>query len=62
MQNLVWESAGCGIDTPRNVSCDQGMVPTYAVVAESELDVSTAVKFARNHNITLVVKNTGHDL
>lgn len=61
MQSLVWESAECGIDTPRNVSCDQGMVPTYAVAAESEGDVSAAVKFAKKHKIKLVVKNTGHD-
>lgn len=61
MQGLAWESAGRGIDTPRNVSCDQGMVPTYAVAAESESDVSAAVKFAKKHRIKLVVKNTGHD-
>src|SRR4051812_17994127 len=43
MQSLDWESAGCGIDTLRNVSCEQGMVPTYAVAAENETDVSAAV-------------------
>jgi FAD/FMN-containing dehydrogenase len=61
MQSLVWESTACGIDTPRNVSCEQGMVPTYAVVAENEADVSKAIKFAKKHDIKLVVKNTGHD-
>lgn len=61
MQSLVWESTGCGIDTPRNVSCKQGMVPIYAVAAESEADVSEAVRFAKEYRVKLVVKNTGHD-
>jgi hypothetical protein len=61
MQSLVWESPECRIDTPRNVTCEQGMVPTYAVAAESEEDVSKAVKFAQKYRLKLVVKNTGHD-
>lgn len=62
MQGLLWESTGCLIDTPRNVTCKQGMVPTYAVAAETEEDVSRAVNFARKYRLKLVVKNTGHDL
>ncbi|QRV74527.1 FAD-binding domain protein [Ceratobasidium sp. AG-Ba] len=61
MQDPIWESPGCGISTPRNVSCEQGFVPTYAIEAESPQDVSRAVKFAGKHRLRLVVKNTGHD-
>ncbi|KDN50609.1 hypothetical protein RSAG8_01107, partial [Rhizoctonia solani AG-8 WAC10335] len=61
MQALQWDSPECGIDTPRNVTCPQGLVPTYAVVAENADDVSKAVKFAQKHNLKLVIKNTGHD-
>lgn len=61
MEDLVWESTACGINTPRNVTCKQGMVPTYAVAAESIEDVSKAVNFARKHKLKLVIKNTGHD-
>jgi hypothetical protein len=61
MQSLVWESTECRIDTPQNVTCEQGLVPTYVVVAESEEDVSKAVKFAQNYKLKLVIKNTGHD-
>ncbi|ELU40474.1 FAD/FMN-containing protein [Rhizoctonia solani AG-1 IA] len=46
MQSLVWDSPQCGIDTPRNVTCPQGLVPAYAVAAESADDVSKAVEFA----------------
>lgn len=34
---------------------------TRAVVAESTADIVTAVKFARKHNIKVVIKSTGHD-
>ncbi|CAE6456435.1 unnamed protein product [Rhizoctonia solani] len=61
MQGLEWDSPGCRIDTPRNVTCPQGLVPTYAVAAENANDVSNAVKFAQKHDLKLVVKNTGHD-
>jgi len=33
----------------------------YAVAAESAEDVAAAVSFARNHNLRLVIKGTGHD-
>lgn len=62
MQNPIWDSPRCGIDTPRNATCDQGFVPHYSVDAQSETHVSEAVKFANKHNLRLVVKNTGHDL
>jgi len=36
-------------------------VSPYAVAAESAQDVATAVNFAREHGVKLVVKGTGHD-
>ncbi|KAG9077466.1 hypothetical protein FS749_010633, partial [Ceratobasidium sp. UAMH 11750] len=50
------------INTPRNVACEQGFVPTYSVAAKGESDISKAVLFAGKHRLKLVVKNTGHDL
>ncbi|KAG9113669.1 hypothetical protein FRC07_007765 [Ceratobasidium sp. 392] len=61
MENPVWESPGCSVDTPRNVTCEQGFVPTYTVVAKNADDVSKSVVFAVNYRLRLVVKNTGHD-
>ncbi|CAE6442278.1 unnamed protein product [Rhizoctonia solani] len=61
MQALEWDSPDCRIDTPRNATCPQGLVPTYAVAAENADDVSKAVKFAQKHKLKLVIKNTGHD-
>lgn len=61
MQDPLWESTGCWIDTPRNTTCNQGLVPTYAVVAKGQEDVVKAVQFASKHKLKVVVKNTGHD-
>ena len=61
MQDPIWESLGCNIHSPRNVTCEQGFVPTYAVVAHDANDVSKAVQFSGKHGLRLVVKNTGHD-
>lgn len=61
MENPVWDSPSCSIDTPRNVTCNQGFVPVYSVAAHDGNDVSKAVEFAGKHNLRLVIKNTGHD-
>lgn len=61
MQDLVWESMGCEVDSPRNLTCKQGYVPTYSVAAIEVEDVSKAVEFAGKYSLRLVVKNTGHD-
>ncbi|KAJ3054575.1 hypothetical protein HK097_001408, partial [Rhizophlyctis rosea] len=44
-----------------NGKCTLGGYPYYAVNATAVRDVQAAVNFARNLNIRLVVKNTGHD-
>ncbi|OQE42124.1 hypothetical protein PENCOP_c004G05671 [Penicillium coprophilum] len=42
-------------------SCTQGAYPTYAVNVSTVAQIQLAVNFARNLNLRLVVKNTGHD-
>ncbi|KAK0672104.1 hypothetical protein QBC41DRAFT_344015 [Cercophora samala] len=42
-------------------SCTQGGFPEYVVNATSVRDIQIAVNFARNNNIRLIIKNTGHD-
>ncbi|CAE6458193.1 unnamed protein product [Rhizoctonia solani] len=61
MENPVWDSLECDINTPRNTTCDQGFVPHYSVDAQNDNHVSEAIKFADKYNLSLVVKNTGHD-
>ncbi|KAK3361893.1 hypothetical protein B0T24DRAFT_690417 [Lasiosphaeria ovina] len=42
-------------------NCTRGGSPEYVVNAASVKDVQVAVNFARNKNVRLVIKNTGHD-
>ncbi|KDQ60709.1 hypothetical protein JAAARDRAFT_124199 [Jaapia argillacea MUCL 33604] len=42
-------------------TCTQGGYPIYVVNATSVRDVQLAINFARNLNVRLVIKNTGHD-
>ncbi|KAI1424998.1 hypothetical protein F5Y12DRAFT_749218 [Xylaria sp. FL1777] len=41
--------------------CTIGSHPVYVINATSTGDFQAAVRFARDHNIRLVIRNTGHD-
>ncbi|KAI5917151.1 hypothetical protein F4810DRAFT_705118 [Camillea tinctor] len=43
------------------LECTQGGYPVYVVNASTVKHVQAAVNFARNKNLRLVIKNTGHD-
>jgi len=43
-------------------SCSIGDQPRYTVNATDVAHVAEGIKFARHHNIRLVVRNTGHDI
>ncbi|KAI0105249.1 FAD binding domain-containing protein [Nemania sp. FL0031] len=43
------------------LSCTQGGFPSYVVNVTTVKQIQAAVNFARNKNLRLVVKNTGHD-
>ncbi|KAF9166503.1 hypothetical protein DFQ26_007685 [Actinomortierella ambigua] len=65
-QYTNWElgpnGQGCLLNRSSTGSCDQGAVPVYTVKAATVDDVQATVRFAHQHNLKLVVKNTGHDL
>ncbi|KAE8146591.1 hypothetical protein BDV25DRAFT_162183 [Aspergillus avenaceus] len=42
-------------------SCELGGYPAYVVNASNVAQIQLAINFARNQNLRLVVKNTGHD-
>ncbi|ESZ91317.1 FAD binding domain protein [Sclerotinia borealis F-4128] len=42
-------------------TCEQGGYPTYAVNVSNVAQIQLAVNFARNLDLHLVIKNTGHD-
>lgn len=47
-------------DDPSDV-CTLGGYPSYAVAVTNVAQIQLAINFARNANLRLVVKNTGHD-
>ncbi|KAG8791887.1 hypothetical protein FRC12_007875 [Ceratobasidium sp. 428] len=61
MQDPIWESLDCDINTPQNETCKQGFAPICSAVAREASDVSKAVLFVGKYNLRLVIKNTGHD-
>lgn len=48
-------------DTTEASQCTLGGFPEYVVNVTSAAQVQLAVNFARNFNIRLVIKNTGHE-
>jgi FAD/FMN-containing dehydrogenase len=53
--------SACYLDTTLGVPCEQGSIPPVGVDARSGSDVQAAVNFAKQHNLKVVVKATGHD-
>jgi len=49
----------CYVNTSLGVPCQQGNIPIVGVDARSVSDIQAAVKFAAQHNLRLVIKNTG---
>ncbi|OBT51152.1 hypothetical protein VE04_08193 [Pseudogymnoascus sp. 24MN13] len=66
-QDWVWESGSAPNDTCvvgssiSETPCNQGRIPLYSAMVQSVEDIQKAVIFARDYNLRLVIKNTGHD-
>ncbi|TFK49873.1 FAD-binding domain-containing protein [Heliocybe sulcata] len=48
--------------SPGEKTCDQGRIPKFAVNATTVEDVQKTLQYATDHNLKLVVRNTGHEL
>lgn len=42
--------------------CNQGRIPLYSAMVNSTKHVQEAVMFAKQHDLRLIIRNTGHDL
>ncbi|KAI1149475.1 hypothetical protein F4825DRAFT_51698 [Nemania diffusa] len=51
----------CNPFSNNSTPCTIGSHPVYTINATSAVDFQNAVWFARDHNIRLVIRNTGHD-
>ncbi|KAH8880832.1 FAD-binding domain-containing protein [Thozetella sp. PMI_491] len=55
------EGNTCLVTANPQGNCTQGGFPVYVLNATSVKQIQTAVNFARNKNVRLIIKNTGHD-
>jgi FAD/FMN-containing dehydrogenase len=66
LQHWVWETGTdsnqtCLVGSPKEIPCHQGQIPLYSAAVRSPRHVQRAVKFAKEHKLRVVIKNTGHD-
>jgi len=59
--NGFFQKDFCTPFTPRSTPCELGDYVRYSINVSSAADVVTGIKFAREHNVRLVIKNTGHE-
>ena len=59
VMNPLFQS--CGAFDPRNATCTLGVYPNYSINVSSAQDVIAGLQFARQYDIRLVIKNTGHE-
>ncbi|KAI1743716.1 putative 6-hydroxy-D-nicotine oxidase [Xylaria scruposa] len=57
----LYQGKTCMPQNGNDSTCDIGGFPSYAVNISSVAQIQLAINFARNTNVRLVVKNTGHD-
>jgi len=57
----LFQGETCSPQKGNSSTCTLGGFPSYAVKITTVAQVQLAVNFARNANLRLVVKNTGHD-
>lgn len=63
--NPYWQGDTCSPWTSPDQECLIGQAASYAINISMEGDVvgdiQAGMKFAKKHNIRLIVKNTGHE-
>ncbi|KAK8022027.1 FAD-dependent isoamyl alcohol oxidase [Apiospora rasikravindrae] len=59
--DMSFKNYSCDPFAPRSEPCGLGNHASYVIEVRDAEDVKAALAFVGNHNIRLVVKNTGHD-
>jgi hypothetical protein len=57
----VFQNRTCDLFTPREQSCELGNYASYVINVTCAQDVIAGINFAKQYNVRLVIKNTGHD-
>ena len=59
--NPFFLNQSCDPFTPKDKSCSLGNYASYSIKVTCSSDVVAGIKFAKDKDIRLVVKNTGHE-
>ncbi|KAK5630919.1 hypothetical protein RRF57_006634 [Xylaria bambusicola] len=57
-----YQNQSCDPFTAKEKPCELGNYAQYSIAVSSVEDVQAGIEFARENNIRLTIKNTGHDL
>ncbi|KAJ5173316.1 FAD-linked oxidoreductase sor8 [Penicillium capsulatum] len=56
-----WSNFSCDPFLPRDTPCDIGTLQRFSVNVTGVDDVRKTLQFSREHNLRIVIRNTGHD-
>lgn len=59
--NQYYANASCSPFYNVNGTCELGNLASYSISVTSAEDVVAGLNFARENNVRLVIKNTGHE-
>jgi hypothetical protein len=58
---IFWTNNTCLPTTNPGNTCTLGYYPEYVIRAKTKADIKAGIDFARNNNVRLIIRNTGHD-
>ncbi|KAI0003531.1 hypothetical protein F4779DRAFT_621839 [Xylariaceae sp. FL0662B] len=59
--NPFFQNQSCDPYTPKNEACEIGNYAVYSINVTGPADVVAGIEFAKQKNVRLIIKNTGHD-
>ena len=59
--NPYFQNYTCVPFTPTSQPCELGNYASYSINVTEAHDVIAGIRFARENNVRLVIKNTGHE-
>lgn len=61
IMNPYYQNQSCDPYTPANRTCELGNYVSYSIAVSGADHVISGIKFAKDNNVRLVIKNTGHE-
>ena len=61
MMSPYFQNGTCNAYYNLNQTCELGGYVSYAISVSGPEDAAAGIKFAKEHNVRLVIRNTGHE-